>query len=293
MVAIDLITQHVKMKLYEEDLQKVYPTIRLTGPRKQVTALLTTVRDRHSDRSQLCFQADRLSRLVVEEGLSNLPFREKTISTPLDVDYVGLEFASNICGVSIVRAGETMEAALRQVVQGIKIGKVLIDRGSSTEGKENMSLSNYNVVYTKLPKDIHNRYVLLMDPVIGQGFTAVKAVEHLIEAGVSEERIVFLNLIASPGGMHNLCGRYPKLQVVTCCIDKGLAKNRQVFPGVGNFGDRYFGTEQDDCCPSPPSKGGSFSPSIGGAMPTSSPSNGDLGHGFIGDTNRTSTFDDP
>jgi len=236
-VAIDLITQHVKSKLFEEDLQKVYPNLKLTGPRKQVTALLTTVRDRASDRSQLCFQADRLSRLVVEEGLANLPFTEKVVETPLGVEYTGLDFCHNICGVSIVRAGETMEAALRQVISGIKIGKVLIDRAENLEG--------YKVVYSKLPRDLADRYVLLMDPVIGQGHTAVKAVEHLIDAGVQESRIVFLNLVSSPGGIHNLCGKYPSIQIITCCIDKGLAKTRLVYPGVGNFGDRYFGTEDE------------------------------------------------
>jgi len=73
---------------------------------------------------------------VVEEGLANLPFTEKVVETPLGVEYTGLDFCHNICGVSIVRAGETMEAALRQVVSGIKIGKVLIDRGERTDIEE-------------------------------------------------------------------------------------------------------------------------------------------------------------
>ena len=72
-----------------------------------------------------------------------------------------------------------------------------------------------------------------------------QAVEHLLEKGVEEDKIVFLNLVCSPGGIHNLCGKYPNVHVVTCCIDKGLAKSRLVYPGVGNFGDRYFGTEEE------------------------------------------------
>ena len=72
-----------------------------------------------------------------------------------------------------------------------------------------------------------------------------QAVEHLLEKGVEEDKIVFLNVVCSPGGIHNLCGKYPNVHVVTCCIDKGLAKSRLVYPGVGNFGDRYFGTEEE------------------------------------------------
>ena len=101
------------------------------------------------------------------------------------------------------------------------------------------------VSYSKLPRDLSERYVLLMDPVIGQGHTAVSAVTHLVKAGVKASKIVFLNLVSSPGGIHNLCGRYPEVQIITCCIDKGLAKTRLVYPGVGNFGDRYFGTEDE------------------------------------------------
>jgi len=259
-VAIDLITQHVKTKLFEEDLQKTYPRIGLTGPRRQVQALLTFLRDRESERSQFCFHADRLSRLVVEEGLAHLPFTEKYVQTPLNLQYLGLEFCTDLCGVSIVRAGETMEAALRQVIHGIKVGKVLIDNGrlEYNEGgcadstgrrgageKEGPGFGEYRVVYSKLPKDIDQRFVLLMDPVIGQGWTATKAIEHLLDSGVLEERIIFLNIVCSPTGVHNICGRFPKLHLVTCSIDKGLTTDKLVYPGVGNFGDRYFGTDFD------------------------------------------------
>ena len=74
------------------------------------------------------FYADRLLRLVVEAGLGFLPFADKAVTTPTGDAYCGVEFASGICGVSVIRSGEAMEGALRACCKGIKIGKILIHR---------------------------------------------------------------------------------------------------------------------------------------------------------------------
>merc|ERR1719401_3368194 len=125
-----------------------------------------------------------------------------------------------------------MESALRACCAGIPIGKVLI-RGDACD-KE--------LVYKKLPADIDQRHVLLMDPVISSGETACSAIDVLLNEGVDEGSIVLLTLIASPEGVHKVCSKYRRLRVITSEVDTGIDKQSLVMPGVGDFGDRYFGT---------------------------------------------------
>jgi uridine kinase len=101
--------------------------------------------------------------------------------------YVGVDFCKQLCGVSIIRSGESMENALRACCKGIKIGKILIHR-EGDNGKQ--------LIYEKLPRDIAYRHVLLLDPVLATGNSAVQAIELLIQKGVPESHIIFLNLIS-------------------------------------------------------------------------------------------------
>ncbi|KAG9096986.1 Uracil phosphoribosyltransferase, synthesizes UMP from uracil [Ceratobasidium sp. 370] len=167
----------------------------------QLEALYTIIRNKDTSRGDFIFYTDRIIRLLVEEGET----------------YHGVGFEGRICGVSILRAGEAMEAGLREVCRSVRIGKILIQR---------------------LPEDIAQRYVLLLDPMLATGGSAIKAVEVLLEAGVPEERIMFLNLIASPEGIRTFCGKYPALRMITGWIDKGLNEKAYIIPGLGDFGER-------------------------------------------------------
>ncbi len=96
------------------------------------------------------------------------------------------------------------------------------------------------LVYEKLPLDICDRYVMLMDPILGTGNTAKRAIQVLLSKGVEEKKIFFLTLIAAPEGIHHVCGTFPRVTVITSEIDSGINENFQVVPGIGEFGDRYF-----------------------------------------------------
>lgn len=140
---------------------------------------------------------------MVEAGLGHLPFTEKTVITPTGHPYVGVDFAKKLCGVSIIRSGESMEPALRACCKGIKIGKILVHRErvgmSAYIGKLNGSCEGSNgtgtthtrrpsssgsdqpeeheIVYEKLPTDIADRFVLLMDPILASGHSAQRAIQ--------------------------------------------------------------------------------------------------------------------
>jgi uracil phosphoribosyltransferase len=235
----------------------------------QIKGLHTIIRDKNTSREDFIFYSDRLIRLLIEEGLSFLPFNERTVITPTGAQYKGVEFATKICGVSIVRAGESMETGLRAVCKAVRIGKILIQRDEATaqpkvifetliapiliESNYTMRLSvfvslcwifdeSFQLYYAKLPSDIAMRFVLLLDPMLATGGTASKAIEVLMGAGVKEEKIIFLNLIAAPEGIKFLKEKYPKVTIVTTEIDDTLNDKKFILPGVGDFGDRYFGT---------------------------------------------------
>ncbi|KAK1760735.1 uracil phosphoribosyltransferase [Echria macrotheca] len=209
-----------------------FETVTILPQTPQLIALLTIIRDKKTDRGDFIFYSNRIIRLLVEEGLNHLPTIEHTVTTPVGRPYDGLAFQGKICGVSIMRAGEAMEQGLRDCCRSVRIGKILIQRDEETAMPK--------LFYDKLPEDIADRWVLLLDPMFATGGSAIMAVEVLISRGVPEERILFLNLIASPEGIRNFATKFPKLRVVTAFVDQGLDEKNYIIPGLGDFGDRYY-----------------------------------------------------
>jgi uracil phosphoribosyltransferase len=200
----------------------------------QVKGLMTIIRDRDTDRGRFIFYADRLIRLLVERSLEFLPVSPCPITTPTDAGYDGACFDGRICAVSILRAGESMEMAVRLVCDKIRIGKILIQRDEET--------AEPHLYYSKLPQDIASRYVLLLDPMLATGGSIIKAIEVLKERGVAEDRIIFVNLVSALYGLERLFSTYPGVRVVTAEVDPDLNSRSYIVPGLGDFGDRYFGT---------------------------------------------------
>ncbi|CAH9122647.1 unnamed protein product [Cuscuta epithymum] len=232
-VAIDLILQHIRTKLGQNELCKIYPNVFVINSTFQIRGMHTLIRDAKTAKHDFVFYADRLIRLVVEHGLGHLPFTEKQVTTPTGSVYSGVDFCRSLCGVSVIRSGESMENALRACCKGIKIGKILI-HGEGKSGRQ--------LIYEKLPSDIASRHVFLLDPVLASGNSAVKAISVLLSRGVAECNIIFLNLISAPQGLREVCEKFSRVKIVTSEIDRSLNKDLHVTPGMGEFGDRYFGT---------------------------------------------------
>lgn len=220
-------------------LEANYPQLTLIRQTNQIRVCHSRIRDANSSREDYVFFADRLIRLIVEEGLNLLPVQEVDIATPTQAVYKGVAPQVAICGVSIMRAGESMEAALRETCRGVRIGKILIQRDEATKDKTPDARFNYS----KVPLDIEKRHVFLMDPMLATGGSAIKAAEILIEKySVKEENIIFLNVVSCPEGLENFTKRFPKIRIVTSAIDECLNEHKYIVPGLGDFGDRYFGT---------------------------------------------------
>ncbi|GJJ14127.1 Uracil phosphoribosyltransferase, synthesizesUMP from uracil [Clathrus columnatus] len=186
----------------------------------QLEALYTIIRDKNTSRGDFIFYTDRIIRLLVEEGLNHLPVIPRTVETPTGATYNGVGFEGRICGVSILRAGEAMEAGLREVC------------------RSDEETAQPKLFYAKFPQDIASRYVLLLDPMLATGGSAMKAVEVIMAEGVPEERIIFVNLISAPEGLRSFCTRFPNVRVITGCVDEGLNEKAYIIPGLGDFGER-------------------------------------------------------
>ncbi|XP_061560258.1 uridine-cytidine kinase-like 1 isoform X3 [Phycodurus eques] len=148
-----------------------------------------------------------------------------------------------ITGVSILRAGETMEPALRAVCKDIRLGKILI--------QTNLDTGEPELHYLRLPKDISEDFVILMDSTVSTGAAALMAVRVLLDHDVAEDKIFLLSLLMAETGVHSVAYAFPKVRVITTAVDKEVNHQFHIIPGIGNFGDRYFGTDApSDWCES-------------------------------------------
>lgn len=198
----------------------------------QLECLLTMLRDESTSKGDFIFYADRVTRLLVEEGLNCLPVKTKQVVTPTGAIYNGHAFSGNLRGISILRAGESMEGSLRSCARSAKIGKILIQRDEET--------CQAKLYYSKLPSDVAKRHCLLLDPMLATGASVIAAVRVILEHGVPERNIIFLNLLSSPEGLLKVTGVFPEITIITGKIDEGLNEVKYLTPGVGDFGDRYF-----------------------------------------------------
>uniref|UniRef100_A0A672HMF8 uridine/cytidine kinase n=1 Tax=Salarias fasciatus TaxID=181472 RepID=A0A672HMF8_SALFA len=248
MVAIDLIVQHVHSQLEERELsvraalasahqaQPLPQTLSVLESTPQVRGMHTIIRNKETSRDEFIFYSKRLMRLLIERALSFLPSQVRVVQTPQGEDYEGKAFhGKRITGVSILRAGETMEPALRAVCKDVRIGKILIQTNQDTGEPE--------LHYLRLPKDIGEDHVILMDCTVSTGAAAMMAVRVLLDHDVQEDKILLVSLLMAEMGVHSVAYAFPQVKIITTAVDKKVNDLFHIIPGIGNFGDRYFGTD--------------------------------------------------
>ncbi|XP_072557898.1 uridine-cytidine kinase-like 1 isoform X1 [Paramormyrops kingsleyae] len=249
MVAIDLIVQHVHSQLEERKLrwdmaalasahqaQPLPETLSVLESTPQVRGMHTIIRNKDTTRDEFIFYSKRLMRMLIEHALSFLPSQPHVVKTPQGHDYEGKTFhGKRITGVSILRAGETMEPALRAVCKDVRIGKILIQTNQDTGEPE--------LHYLRLPKDISEDHVILMDCTVSTGAAAMMAVRVLLDHDVQEDKIQLVSLLMAEMGVHSVAYAFPSVKIITTAVDKKVNDLFHIIPGIGNFGDRYFGTD--------------------------------------------------
>ncbi|XP_057209344.1 uridine-cytidine kinase-like 1 isoform X3 [Triplophysa rosa] len=248
-VALDLIVQHVHSQLETRKLrwdisalasahqgQPLPKTLSVMESTPQVRGMHTIIRNKETSRDEFIFYSKRLMRLLIEHALSFLPLKPVSVETPQGTVYEGKRLSGKrITGVSILRAGETMEQALMAVCKDIRLGKILIQTNHDTGEPE--------LHYLRLPKDISEDYVILMDSTVSTGAAALMAVRVLLDHDVQEDKIFLLSLLMAEMGVHSVAYAFPKVRIITTAVDKKVSDEFHIIPGIGNFGDRYFGTD--------------------------------------------------
>ena len=182
--------------------------------------------------------SQRSIRLLAEDALAEFPTTPITVTTPCGpCEGIKSLPADQICAVSIVRSGDCLLEAVRTVEPAVKVGKILIQRDE--EHPEKIA----KLFYSKLPADIKNLHVLLCDPMLATGGSAVKALDVLVnEYECDATKIIFANMICCPEGLQRLAEAYPTVKIVTACVDEGLNEHKFIVPGLGDYGDRFFNT---------------------------------------------------
>jgi uracil phosphoribosyltransferase len=192
--------------------------------------LLTSLRDESTPPPLFRLLAKRLSLLLAMEATRGIPTASRTVTTPL-AEAEGTAFAAPLVAVPILRAGLGMLEAVTELFPEVPVGYLGLERDHAT-----FQPSTY---YSKLP-DIGGSYVLLLDPMLATGGSAAAACASLYGAGPA--RVTLLSVVAAPEGIRRLEDEHPSLDVVTAAVDERLNDQAYIVPGLGDFGDRLFGT---------------------------------------------------
>jgi uracil phosphoribosyltransferase len=190
---------------------------------------------RQKDRSTNSFRRllGEISMLMAYEITRDMPTQLIDIETPLEAMKAPVIDGKKTVFVSIMRAGAGLLDGMLQVVPGARIGHVGLYRDPKT-----LVAVEY---YFKMPHDMHERDAIVLDPMLATGNSAVAAVDRLKET--KPKSIRFVCLLAAPEGLKHFCGAHPDVPVYTAAIDRELNDHGYILPGLGDAGDRLFGTK--------------------------------------------------
>lgn len=195
-----------------------------------VKHILTQLRDERTEPARFRMLARQLTFLLAIEATRDLPVRTHPVKTPLETTE-GYSLAKAIVAVPILRAGLGMLEALTELFPDLRVGYIGLERDEQT--------AIARAYYCKLPP-LENSRVLLLDPMLATGGSAAQAVEVLVNAGAEE--IVHICVVAAPEGVRLLNERFPQVRIVAASLDRGLNERKFILPGLGDFGDRLYGT---------------------------------------------------
>lgn len=193
---------------------------------------LTYLRNKDTDTKAFRENLNEISKLMTYEVTKNLELEKVEVETPL-MKTTGHVLQDNIAVVPILRAGLGMVDGIVSLIPTAKIGHIGVYRNEET-----LEPVYY---YCKLPVEIEKKNVILVDPMLATGGSAIYAIDYLKNAGV--KKITFMCLVAAPEGIAKVLQTHPDVAIYTAKIDQGLNEHGYIYPGLGDCGDRIFGTK--------------------------------------------------
>ncbi len=194
---------------------------------------LTLMRDKHTPSAVFRQLLKEISLLLGYEVLRDLPMSTRTIETPVAEMEAPILKGKKVVFVSILRAGNGLLDGLIDLVPSARIGHIGLYRDPVT-----LQPVEY---YFKVPSDIADRRVVLVDPMLATGNSVSAAIQRIKDRGVKD--IKLMTLLSAPEGIANLASHHPDVPIFTAAVDSHLNDHGYIVPGLGDAGDRMFGTK--------------------------------------------------
>jgi uracil phosphoribosyltransferase len=192
---------------------------------------LATLRDVSTPPETFRYMATRISVLLAAEATRDVPSANVRVQTPLG-PADARRIRDGVIVVPVLRAGLGMLDAVLELIPTARVGHIGLQRDEMTA-----VASQY---YSKLPGDLNGRFVLMIDPMLATGGSAVAALDLLHEAGARGVRMICI--VAAPEGIALVEHHHPDVHIYTPVVDQGLNEHKFIVPGLGDFGDRLYGT---------------------------------------------------
>ncbi|AXJ00952.1 uracil phosphoribosyltransferase [Cyclonatronum proteinivorum] len=192
---------------------------------------LTILRNKKTDTANFRLALSRISTILAYHALNNISLESFEVETPIQTT-TGYKLGTNIVVIPILRAGLGLVDAITTFVPDARVGHLGMYRDEVTKKPVDY--------YVNVPDGIENALVLVVDPMLATGGSACDAISFLKSKGAREIR--FICLIAAPEGVEAVQKQFPEVAVITAALDERLNENKFIVPGLGDAGDRIFGT---------------------------------------------------
>lgn len=193
---------------------------------------ISILRDEKTGSKQFRELIEEIAMLMGYEAMRDLPTQEIVVKTPITTAKTKVIAGKKLAIVPILRAGLGMVGGILALVPSAKVGHIGLYRDHITHEPHEY--------YCKLPEDIDKRLVIILDPMLATGGSASAAVNFIKQRGCNH--IKFMSIIAAPEGIERLTSDHPDVEIYCGCVDEKLNENKYIVPGLGDAGDRIFGT---------------------------------------------------
>ncbi|GAB3103269.1 uracil phosphoribosyltransferase [Aestuariicella hydrocarbonica] len=193
---------------------------------------LSIMRNRGTASGKFRHLLKEISLLMGYEATRDLPTTYRSIETPMEAMDAPVLSGKKMCLFSVLRAGDGLLSGLLELVPSARVGHIGLYRDPKT-----LEAVEY---FFKAPKQLNERLCLVVDPMLATGHSASAAIQKVKDHG--GKHIRFICLLASPEGLQTLADQHPDVKVYTACIDRACNDKGYILPGIGDAGDRLFGT---------------------------------------------------
>ena len=194
---------------------------------------ISLLRDKNTGTKEFRELVSEIAMFICYEATRDLPLKEIEIETPIAVAKTKIISGRKLAFIPILRAGLGMVDGVTTLVPAAKIGHIGLFRDPQTHSPV--------MYYSKMPDDISERDVIIVDPMLATGRSAKAAIDEMKKLGV--KHIKFMCIICSPEGVDAVREAHPDVEIYTGVMDEGLNEDHYIVPGVGDAGDRIFGTK--------------------------------------------------